>query len=153
MNIGQIMKFEVESCHFNDNLKTAAAKMWKSDIGCLPVINNTQQVVGMITDRDICMAACNQEKLLADISVSIAMSKDLYCCHATDTVAKAEDIMRRHKVRRLPVIDTDGKLIGILSLDDLASEVERELFANTHEVTPEEVTATLASVSQPRWRK
>ena len=148
MNISQVMKFNVESCHMDDNLNMVAEKMSNRDVGCLPVINNSQQVIGMITDRDICMAAYKQRKMLADIAVSASMSRELFACHAEDTVAKAEGMMRMHKVRRLPVIDTDGKLLGIVSLDDFASEVERELAVRSHEITPQEVTATLASVGR-----
>jgi CBS domain-containing protein len=152
MNIMQVMKLDVESCGFEENLNTAAEKLCTKDIGCLPVVNRSGQVVGMITDRDICMAAYKQEKLLRDIPVSAVMSRELYSCHLTDTVAKAEALMRGHRVRRIPVVNADGKLVGIVSLDDLASEAQRELVNKTHEVTPQEVTATLASVSQTRER-
>ena len=152
MNIAQVMKFDVETCHIDDNLNTIAGKMSKIDIGCLPFVNASLQVLGMITERDICIGAYNQQKALSDIPVSAVMSRDLFSCHATDTVAKVEASMRRHKVRRLPVVNTEGKLVGIVSLDDLAVEAERKLGSRNHDITAQEVIATLASVHHPSKR-
>jgi CBS domain-containing protein len=153
MNIAQIMKFDVQSCRMEDTLKTIAGKMWERNIGCLPVINATQQVIGMITDRDICMAAYKEDKPLSAIPVSAVMSKELFTCHPSDTVARVEAIMRTQQIRRLPVVDNEGKLVGIVSLEDIALEVERELVSRTHDVSVEGLAATLASMSYDRERK
>ena len=150
MNVGQIMNRTVETCRPADNLAIAAAKMWDHDIGCLPVIGEDERVVGMITDRDICMAGYLQGGQLIQIPVSAAMSKELYSCRADDALIEAEETMRSRQVRRLPVIDASGKVAGIISLNDLAREAERQVGRKGRELTAQEVSATLAAVCVPR---
>ena len=150
MNVGQIMNRTVETCRTADNLAIAAAKMWDHDIGCLPVVSEDERVVGMITDRDICMAGDLQGRQLIQIPVSAVMSKELYPCRADDALIEAEETMRSRQVRRLPVLDGDGKLTGIISLNDLAREAERQVGRKGRALTAQEVSATLAAVCAPR---
>jgi CBS domain-containing protein len=150
MKIYQIMNRPVETCTEQDSLNAAAQIMWDCDIGCLPVVNPSQQVIGIITDRDICMAAYTQGRKLKDIPVSGAMSKEVFFCGPEDTISRAEEIMRLHQVRRLPVLDTDQKLLGILSLNDLVMEAEREIASKLPDITVKEVADTLAVVYKPR---
>jgi CBS domain-containing protein len=150
MKVEQLMNRTVNTCHTHDSLATAAGLMWDLDIGSLPVLNEDGSVAGMITDRDICMAAYTQGQLLADIQVSRAMSKVAYSCRPTADIAEAEEIMRTRQVRRLPVISAAGKLVGIVSLNDLAREAGRSSGKSVRSVSPQEVTSTLAAVTVPR---
>ena len=150
MNVGQLMSRAVETCHSGDNLAIAAAKMWDADFGCLPVLGDDDRLVGMITDRDICMAGYLQGRQLIKIPGSVAMSKQLYACRAEDGLIEAEEVMRSHQVRRLPVVDAAGNLVGIISLNDLSREAERQAGRRARELTGQEVTATLAAVGAPR---
>lgn len=150
MNVGQLMNRTVETCRPDDSLSTAAAKMWDDDIGCLPVIGANGGLVGMITDRDICMAGYIQGRALAEIPVSVAMSKQVYSCRVGDALIEAEETMRAHQVRRLPVMNGNNSIAGIISLNDLARESEREVGRKGRELTGQEVSATLAAVSAPR---
>jgi CBS domain-containing protein len=120
MNVAEIMKTEVASCHASETAAVAAERMWLRDVGCLAVLDEHGHVVGMVTDRDLCMAAYTQGKPLFAIPVSIAMSREVYACLPSDSVQVAEETMRIHQVRRLPVIDRHGHLRGVLSLNDLA---------------------------------
>jgi CBS domain-containing protein len=124
--------------------------MWDCDIGCLPVLDGTGQVVGMITDRDICMAAFTRGERLQDIPVSIAMAKEVLSCSPDATLVEAEEVMRSGQVRRLPVIDSDSCLVGIVSLNDLALLAEREIGRKNRDLSAQEVTATLAAICAPR---
>lgn len=153
MNIAQIMNRTVETCRPHDTLSATAGKMWERDLGCLPVVSDDGQVIAMITDRDICMAAYMQGRPLAEIAVSSAMSKHLYSCRPDDAPIEAEETMRQHQVRRLPVIDPRGQLRGIISLNDLALEAERQLGHRGRQLSPQEVSATLAAVSSPRTHR
>ncbi len=128
----------------------AAKKMWDSDIGFLPVTGSNGQVIGIITDRDICMSAYTQGRAISEIPVSVAMSKEVFSCAPNDTVAAAEEEMRLHQVRRLPVLASDGKLVGVLSINDLTREAERELYGTNQEITTKELTDTLAMICEPR---
>jgi len=153
MNVGQLMSRSIEICHSGDNLAVAAAKMWDHDVGCLPVIGDDDRMIGMITDRDICMAGYIQGRQLIRIPVTVAMSKEIYSCRPEDALIEAEETMRSHQVRRLPVVDGTGAVVGIISLNDLAREADRQAGRRGRELTGQEVTATLAAVCAPRGER
>jgi CBS domain-containing protein len=150
MKVSQIMKTDVEVCGLDDNLAAAASRMWDCDIGCLPVLDVAGQVVGMVTDRDICMAALTRGQALHEIPVSVAMAKEVLSCAPDATLVEAEEVMRSGQVRRLPVIDSDGCLAGIVSLNDLALLAEREVGRKNRDLSAQEVAATLAAICAPR---
>jgi CBS-domain-containing membrane protein len=150
MKISSIMKTDVEVCSVDDNLAAAASRMWDCDIGCLPVLDDGGQVAGMITDRDICMAALTRGQLLRDIPVAAAMAREVLSCAPDATLVEAEEVMRSGQVRRLPVIDSDGSLVGIVSLNDLALLAEKEVGRKNRDLSAQEVTATLAAICAPR---
>ncbi len=150
MRVEQLMTGNVHVCHPQDTLSTAAEKMWTYDIGCLPVIDDSEQPIGMITDRDICMAAYTQGRSLAEIPVAIAMSRELFTCTPVESIKDAEETLRFHQIRRLPVLNQDRNLVGIVSLNDIVREAEREISLKSREISTQEVTATFATVCQPR---
>lgn len=150
MNVSQLMNRNVQVCSTGSTLAEAAGKMWDHDIGCLPVVDRGQHVVGMITDRDVCMAAYTQGRPLTEILVGQVMSQVVYSCLAEDSIIEAEQVMKDHKVRRMPVTDRDGVIQGILSLNDIAREAIRQQGRRGREISGEEVTATLAAVCEPR---
>lgn len=86
MQVKQIMSQPVATCRSNDPLHIAAQRMWDSDCGVVPVVNDEGCAVAMITDRDICMAAYTQGKPLAEIEVRSAMSHELYSCGPNDSL-------------------------------------------------------------------
>lgn len=153
MKVEQLMTREVKVCTESDTLNRAAQLMWESDCGCIPVIsaNGDGTVIGIVTDRDIAMAAYTQGRQLWAIPVAKAMAPQVFACHASDGISQAEALMRDHQVRRLPVLDRNEHLVGILSLNDLAREAEREAaIGKRPEVTKDAVAETLASICQPR---
>jgi CBS domain-containing protein len=118
MTIEEIMTRDVQCCGPDTNLAAAAKMMWDSDCGALPVLNVRGQVMGMITDRDICMAAATRNKPASEITVWETSTAKSYTCRETDDVHTALDIMKRERVRRLPVVDEDGVLQGIVAMND-----------------------------------
>jgi CBS domain-containing protein len=150
MRISRIMRNDVEICAPEDNLAAVASRMWDCDIGCLPVVDGEGHVVGVVTDRDVCMAALTRGQALHEIPVSVAMSKDVLSCTPDTTLIEAEEVMRSGQVRRLPVIDSEACLVGIVSLNDFARLAEQEIGWTNRELGAQEVTATLAAVSAPR---
>lgn len=150
MIISEIMTSNVIACGPDDSLDKAAMSMWDFDCGAIPVTNEDEQVIGMLTDRDICMAGFTQAKRLDEISVEEAMSWEVYSCLPDDSISEAEDIMRTRQIRRLPVIDLQGRLQGIVSLNDLAREAAREQSRRTRDTSPADVGRTLAAICQPR---
>ena len=150
MNVFEVMTRRVFSCRPEDTLAAAAAAMWDHDVGCLPVVGDEERVIGMITDRDICMAAYTRAARLDEVAIASVMSRRLHACSPEQTVSAAEEVMRLDRVRRTPVIDQRGRLLGILSLGDLAREAIAQKRRRYGEALDEEITTTLAAVSQPR---
>ncbi len=99
--------------------------MWESDCGALPVVSHEKQVVGMITDRDICMAAATKHRLASDIAVGEVASRAVYACSPDDDVKEALKTMEKERLRRLPALDTDGVLQGMLSMNDVVLHAEQ----------------------------
>lgn len=154
MRVEQLMMRPVRCCRPDDTLAEAAKLMWDHDCGCLPVANAADaSVVGMITDRDICMCALFQNEPLHELTVSQAMAKEVLACRPGDSLADAERTMREARLRRLPVIDDSGVLVGMVSLADLAQQAARESTAAQAQITEIEVGDTLAAISQPQNRR
>ncbi len=152
MRIEQFMTKPPKTCQVRDTLSKAAQMMRDHDCGCLPVTaqDGSQRVVGMITDRDICMAAEFHGKPLRDIRVGEVMTKEVRACNPGDALREAEAIMVEAGVRRLPVVDEADQLLGLLSLSDLAIEAAREHWWKRQEITEAEVGEMLAMICHPR---
>lgn len=150
MLVEHIMSRPAITCSTSDSLARAAQLLWDHDCGSLPVTDGEGRLVGMITDRDICMAAYLRGQTLADIAVDQAMARQVYACAPGDPIGVAEKIMGQYQVRRLPVADDDGRVVGMISLTDLARRAEEEGVRRRPEVTGAEVTRTLAAICQPR---
>ncbi|HEY8378174.1 MAG TPA: CBS domain-containing protein [Nannocystis sp.] len=123
--VEELMSRPVYTCTHDETLHTAARRMFERDCGALPVVDHEGRLIGIVTDRDMCMAAYTQRRLLSEIPVSMAMSTRVFTCRPTDTIDTAEHIMRQRRVRRVPVVDADHHPVGMLSLDDLARDAAR----------------------------
>jgi CBS domain-containing protein len=138
------MSRPVTSCTPEDDVAEAARLMWDDDRGFLVVLDGRGKLVGVITDRDICMAAYTRGRALHQISVASAMSRDVRTCALDDTLEQAACIMREARVRRLPVVDPLGSVAGVISLADIAA---------AGEATAATVVDTLASIAGPRAKR
>lgn len=152
MKVSDVMTTSVASVRKDESLSTAAKVLWDCDCGSLPVWDErSERVIGMITDRDICMATWSRDKPPSALTVADAMSSELYFSAPEESVSSAEALMRSRKVRRIPVLDGGQKLVGILSLADIATESKRRgASPGAGDVAPSEVVATLADICQPR---
>jgi CBS domain-containing protein len=150
MRIEEIMTKNVSSCKENDSLNAAAQIMWEQDCGIVPIVNEASQVTGVITDRDICIAAYTQGRSLSEIPVWSASAKTVYRCSSDDTIERAETLMREKQIRRLPVMDKEGKLIGMLALSDLARSSHLVSGTKPNSLGPQGIALTLEAVSRPR---
>lgn len=136
------------TCHVNDPLSTAARAMWDHDIGAIAVVNDDGKLTGMLTDRDICMAAYTQGRPLDEILINSAMAHKVVSARADQRLGEIEHLMADHQLRRIPIVDGDHRPIGMVSLNDVAvasdgpqSEVWRGATRLTH---------TLAAICRPR---
>jgi len=150
MKVQDIMTGDVQCCGPDTNLAAAAKMMWDSDCGALPVLNVQGQVMGMITDRDICMAAATKNKPALDITVWETVSGKAYTCHLSDDVHTALDIMKREKVRRLPVVDEDGVLQGIVAMNDFVLLAGETKGGKAPGLSYEDVVRTMKAISAHR---
>lgn len=146
MKVERLMARGVESCRADDSMNRAAEIMWDHDCGTVPVVDEQGQAIGMITDRDVCMAAYTRGKALAAMRVGEAMSRTVVSCRPDDALTDAQALIRKHRVRRLPVVDGVGKLVGMLSLNDIF----REMAHDRGRIGMDEVLTTAAAVSEPR---
>lgn len=149
MNASDVMTNTVFCCSANDSVERAAQVMWEHDCGALPVIDADSRVVGMITDRDICMAAYTQGGPLSQIPVARAMAKQVHGVRDTDTLEAVETLMRQAQIRRVPVLDGGRKIKGILSMNDLARHAQRP-GRKSDGLGADNIVQTLAAISEPR---
>ncbi len=120
MRVRELMSAPVTSIRPSDSLEQAARQLWEHDCGMLPVVDSNGAVGAAITDRDICMGAYTRGKKLSEMRVRDSMSQEITVCRADEDVARAAEAMRKSKIRRLPVVDELGKLVGVISLNDIA---------------------------------
>jgi len=150
MKVQDIMTSDVQCCGPDTNLAAAAKMMWDSDCGALPVLNVQGQVRGMITDRDICMAAATKNKPASDITVWETVSGKVSTCNMSDDVRTALDIMKREKVRRLPVVNEDGVLQGIVAMNDFVLLAGEAKGGKAPGLSYEDVVRTMKAISAHR---
>lgn len=149
MQIERLMSRNVQYCSPDDTLDRAAQLMWEFDCGSVPVCmgNGSPRVVGMITDRDICMSALFEGKPLCDLRVASAMSRRVLVCLPSDQPARVERVMRERQIRRVPVTDESQNLLGIVSLADLARAAQRQ--SKAAGITETQIGDTLAVICTP----
>lgn len=150
MKIEEIMTRNVHSCTPNDSLATAAQIMWENDCGAVPVVDQTGKLVGIITDRDLAMAAHLQNVSLRESRVANAMARDVKSCGPLDTPATVQSLMQQHKIRRVPVVDADRRLVGMVTLGDLAYAMSSTQTLGGDGMTWTAIAHTLSAVSAPR---
>jgi CBS domain-containing protein len=121
MKVRDIMTKPVVSCQTSEDLATAARLMLQGGFGAMPVIDAHGTVAGVLTDRDIALAAGTRQRNAAHIAVHEAMTSKVRSCFAGDEVSAALRQMEEAHVRRLPVLDESSHLAGILSIDDIAA--------------------------------
>lgn len=143
MKIRDIMHTDVKCCSPDSPLDSVALTMWNNDCGAVPIIDEQGKPVGIVTDRDIAIGGAIQHKPLWEMkSIDVAMNRSLYTCTADDDIAGALELMQRNQIRRLPVVDKQGKLTGILSLGDVVTHTGNSR-SNRQTEIPEDATLAM----------
>jgi CBS domain-containing protein len=150
MKVKEIMTANPKVCTLTNSLADAAGLMWDNDCGILPVVAEGGKVVGLITDRDICMAGTLKGRQLANIPVKDAISEKVFSCKPEDDVRTALKTMQENKVRRLPVVAADGTLKGVLSMNDVVLKAEEGKEKKTSELSYGDVVNTFKSICRHR---
>jgi CBS domain-containing protein len=119
MKIREIMTPNPKAIWITESLTDAARVMWENDCGVLPIIKDGRKVIGVVTDRDICMAIAMRDTKPSGVSVEEVMTGLVYCVKPEDSVDHALQLMCQHKIRRVPVVNNEGELEGMLSMNDI----------------------------------
>jgi CBS-domain-containing membrane protein len=144
MNVGDSMTRAIRTCRPEESLAAAARILWEQDCGIVPVLDGEGDLVGVVTDRDACMAAYTRGQRLDEIPVHTAMARVVSTCGADWPLERALAVMRQQQVRRLPVLDERNRCCGVLSLSDVVR------VAGEDPALRGAVVGTLAAVSRPR---
>jgi CBS domain-containing protein len=121
MKIQDVMISPARSCTPEAAVVDAARTMWDNHCGSLPVLDEKGEPVGIVTDRDICMALVRKNRFPARIAVREVMTPYPFICQPQDSIEYALAIMAENRVRRLPVVNDEGHLVGIVSISDVAA--------------------------------
>ncbi len=118
MRVRDIMTTRVWSCSYNATVASAAETMLDRDCGFVPVVGNEGEVLGVVTDRDLCMALVKRDRRASEIPIAEVCSGRVVACHAGDEIHDVLQVMENARVHRLPVLE-DGRLHGIISMTDV----------------------------------
>ena len=127
MKVREVMTRKAVFCGPESTLEEATFLMRKHDCGFLPVVGDGGNVIGVVTDRDLCIALGTRNRKPSDLRVWDVMPHKLFTCMEGDDVHCALKTLRCAKIRRLPVIDRDGSLSGVLSIDDIVLHAREHL--------------------------
>lgn len=150
MKVQDVMTEQVRSCWPDTNLAAAAGLMWKKDCGVLPVVADGGKAIGVITDRDIAIAMGTRKQTASAIPVKEVMSARLFTVSPEDDIHAALKLMRKERVHRLPVVNNDGVLKGILSLNDVVLHAVHADGKKRPELSYDDVVSTLKAVCEHR---
>ena len=115
-------------CCLPDDMVMKAAELMKSqNIGSIPVIENeqTQKLVGIVTDRDLALKIIAEGRDARSMKVESVMTREVVTCRADDDLQKALDAMAEHQLRRMPIVDNDNKVVGIIAQADVATRADQ----------------------------
>lgn len=145
MTARELMSAPAETCRPTTNLAAVTQLMWNRDCGFVPVVDADGHVAGVLTDRDISVAVATRRLLPERISASQVMTVAVHACAPDDSADAVLATMKQHQVRRVPVVDAQGRLQGVISMNDVVRVAGRK-----GAPTAASVVATLAAICAPR---
>jgi CBS domain-containing protein len=136
----EVMTKNPVCCRPDDMVAKVAQLMQSENIGSIPVIENeqTQKLVGIVTDRDLALKIVAKGHDAKSTKVEAVMTRQIVTCQAGDDLQKALDAMAEHQLRRIPIVDNDNKIVGIIAQADVATRVNQ----------PEKTAAMVKEISQ-----
>lgn len=149
MKVQDVMMGTPVFCAPDTNLGAAVELLWNRNCGILPIVDAQQKVTGVVTDRDLCVALGTRNRLPGDIKVGEVASGNIYSCKPEDDIHAALDTMAKQKVRRLVVVNKQGTLQGILSIDDVVRHAEAGGLGRPTELSHGQIVETLQKVCSP----
>lgn len=149
MKVIDVMTGTPASCTLATNLGAAVELLWNHNCGILPVLDSQQKVVGVVTDRDLCIALGTRNRLPGEITVGEVTTGKVFACRPNDDIGTAMATMGQAKVRRLPVINSEGRLEGLLSMDDVVLHAKPGKLGSPGELPYDEVADTFKKIYEP----
>ena len=152
MKIKHVMTKDPTCCVPSDTAERAAKIMRDADAGVVPIIENEQsrKVIGIVTDRDLCMNIIAEGRDPRTTQVHESMTTTVVSCSPQDSVDKATELMRENQIRRIPVVDEQHQLLGIVAIADIVGRADLRT-TETHEML-KTVSAPTREPSKPRAR-
>ncbi len=126
-----LMKTEIETFREGDSVQEVARRMREVNIGFAPVCGADGRPVGTLTDRDIALRVCAEDRRASATRAGDVMTREAVTCHEGDPIEEAERLMARHRKSRIMVVDDEGRLVGVISLSDVVDEEEDDRAAET----------------------
>jgi CBS domain-containing protein len=148
MKVKEVMMRTPYACRQESNLGTATELMWKGNCGFLPVLDSTGVIRGVLTDRDICIALGTRNVPAGSLTVREVLHDKLFTCTPDEDIHDALQTMREGRVHRLPVINSDSKLVGVISMHDILLHAEPTRFGKEPELSSDEVVRTYRAILQ-----
>jgi CBS domain-containing protein len=131
MQCQDLMKSEVETFRENDRTDQIARRMREVNIGFVPICDPDGRPVGTLTDRDLALRVCAENRQASATRAAEVMTREIVSCHAWDEIETAEELMARHHKSRIMVVNEDGRLVGVISLSDIVEEEDDRRAAET----------------------
>jgi len=150
MKVKEIMMGTPYYCQLDTNLGSATELMWVGNCGFLPVMGANGKLVGVVTDRDVCIALGTRNRPAGEVTIAEVMSNRLFACSPDDDVHIALETMKEGGVRRLPVTSQTGILVGVISMDDLLVRAESAGIGKRPELSTEEVVKAYRAIDKRR---
>lgn len=148
MRVVEIMMGTPYHCNPETNLGSATELMWIGNCGFLPVVGQDNKVMGVITDRDICVALGTRNRTAGNVTVAEVMSGKMFACAPEDQIESALETMRAGHVRRLPVFTKAGALVGVVSIDDVIIHAEKSGIGGATGLATAEVVKALQGINE-----
>jgi CBS domain-containing protein len=125
------MKSEVETFRETDPVLAIARRMREVNIGFVPICDPDGHPVGVLTDRDLALRVCGEDRRASETRAGTVMTREIITCRETDPIEAAEQLMARYRKSRMMIVDEDGRLVGVISLSDIVEEEDDRRAAET----------------------
>ena len=136
-----LMESEVESFRASDSVEEIARRMRDVNVGFVPICDADGRPLGTLTDRDIAIRCCAEDRQASRVRAGDVMTREIVTCRAGDDVERAEELMAEHHKSRIMVVNDQGRLVGVISLSDLAEQDERRALETLRRVAEREAHA------------
>jgi len=143
MKVRDIMTHAAVTCGPETNLGAAVELLWVHNYGMLPVVDNNKKLIGIVTDRDICIALGTRHRLPGELTVAEVATAPVFACKAEDEIHEALGTMAEHQIHRLPVVDANGVVQGVLSMEDILLHADQNKWEGCCELSSEEIIRSL----------